>query len=71
MVGEQSVCQSNWNFAMEILKNSPWKVSLCQRRSIYCHLGKLDHFDKEYCFKLVKSMPERIKAVVKARGKPT
>ena len=25
-----------------------------------------NHFDKEYCLKLVKSVPERIKAVIKA-----
>ena len=24
-----------------------------------------NHFDKEYCFKLVKAMPERFKAVIK------
>ena len=27
----------------------------------------LNYFDKEYCFKLVKSKPERIKAVLKAQ----
>ena len=26
------------------------------------------HFDKEYCFKLVKSVPERIKTDIKTRG---
>ena len=26
-----------------------------------------NHFDKEFCFKLVKSIPERIKAIIKTR----
>ena len=27
-----------------------------------------NHFDKDYCFELVKFMPERITAVIKAWG---
>ena len=27
-----------------------------------------DHFNKEYSFELVKSMPERIRAVIKAQS---
>ena len=27
-----------------------------------------NYSDKEYCFKLVKSMPERTKGVIKAQG---
>ena len=28
-----------------------------------------NHFDKEYCFKLMKSMSKRIKAVMKIQGR--
>ena len=27
-----------------------------------------NHFDKEYCFKFVKSIPVRIEAVIKVQG---
>ena len=27
-----------------------------------------NHFDKGYCFKLTKFMPEKIKAIIKAQG---
>ena len=30
-----------------------------------------NHFDKEYCFRLVKSISERIKAVIKVWGGAT
>ena len=28
-----------------------------------------NNFDKEYCFKLVNTIPERIKTVIKAQGR--
>ena len=40
--------------------------SFHQRKSAIWEIW--NHFDKEYCFELMKLMPERIKVVIKALG---
>ena len=42
MACEQFRSKSNWKFMVKTVKNSPCKGSIHQRRSINCHLRKLD-----------------------------
>ena len=51
------------------LKNGLWEVSLRIKDLLIAIQESWNHFDKEYGFKLVNSIPERIKAVIKTRGR--
>ena len=60
--------KSNWKLKVEILKNGLWENGLHQKNLLNAIWKSWNYFDQEYCFKLLKSMSERIKAVIKARG---
>ena len=55
--------KSNWKYMIEIFKS--WYMRRIHRQTLNCQSESWNNFQKEYCFKLEKSMHERITAVVK------
>ena len=69
MVTEQRGSKSSRHFFFFLQVNE--KIPFTNEKLLTVIRESLKYFDKEYCFELVNSVPERIKGIIKFRGRVT